>query len=264
MKKILCSLAVASLSFVSAQISVSESFATTPTIVSGVGFTFVGFSGSTTTPIPCTTGDRAMNKSFFNGSSTNATNALIYSSNKSNGGKLSISFRYKHPASSGTNPKVDGSFKVEYSVDGQDYVTLNSYELKTSQQFCQNYTATIEEGIVPKDKDFKLKISGAYVSGDYYLVVDDFAISQTTPTLAVDTFGKTQMSIYPNPVNNVINLSNNKDVARLVVTDLSGRTVKVIENPASTNDVSALKSGNYIINVLSVNGTTESFKIIKK
>lgn len=242
----------------------SESFATTPTIVNGVGFTFVGFSGSAATPIPCATGDRAMNKSFYSGSTTNTTNAMIYNSNKSNGGKLSISFKYKHPAGSGTNPKVDGSFKVEYSVDGKDYVTLNAYELKTSQQFCQNYSAIIEEGIVTEGKDFKLKISGAFVSGDYYLVVDDFAISQIAPTLSANTFTKNQISIYPNPVHNVVNLTDNKDVVRLVITDITGRIVKSIDNPSLTTDVSALKSGNYIINVISSAGTTTSFKIIKK
>lgn len=263
MKKILCSLAVASLSFISAQISVSEGFTTTPTLVDGVGFTFIGFSGSSVTPIPCASNNRAMSKSFYNGSATNATNAMIYSSNKSNGGQLSISFKYKHPAGSATNPKVDGSFKVEYSVDGKDYITLHEYQLKTTQQFCQTYTAVIEEGVVPKDQDFKLKISGTFVSGDYYLVVDDFVISQVAPTLSVASVSRDQTPIYPNPVHDVINLAD-KDIMRLVITDVTGRMVISIDNPSLATDVSALKSGSYIVTVIDKKGRQQSSKIIKK
>ena len=257
MKKILCSVAVASLSFVSAQISVNESFETTPN--STKGFTVEGFFSSAT-PSGCT--GKALSKNFF-ALSSNTKNTIIYTSDSSNGGKLNITFKYKHPRF-GTTAAVDGIIKVEYSVDNGEYQLLDSYDLKTNEQFCQTYTKSIEQDIIPAGKNFKLKITGTYVSGDFYIGVDELAITQTAPTLASESVSKNQISIYPNPVQNVIQLSDYKNIVKLIITDMSGRTVKSIDSPSTSTDVSALKSGNYILSIVDKEGKIQSSKIIKQ
>lgn len=261
MKKILCFLAAASFHFVSAQISVNESFTTNPGPEKG--FTFIGFNGSSSNPIPCSTGNRAMNKSFYTGSSTNVTNAINYSSNDSNGGKLSISFKYKHPPGS-ANASVNGTMRVEYSVDNGEFQLLESIELKKIEQFCQNFTQIIDEDIVTKGKNFKLKISGTYISGDFYLVVDDLTITQSVPTLAVEAVSTKQISVSPNPVHNSLRLSDYKNTLKLTITDMNGRIVKSIDRPTDATDVSTLKAGNYIATVTANDGKITSYKIIKK
>ncbi|MGV4414029.1 T9SS type A sorting domain-containing protein [Chryseobacterium sp. T1] len=258
MKRILCSLTVASLSFFSAQISVSEAFETTPTI--DKGFIVDGFASSAN-PVGCS--GRALSKNFWS-ANTNVKNTMVYTSDKSNGGKLSISFKYKHPGLSNSNPKVDGILKVEYSVNNGEYQLLNSYDLKTHQHGCLSYTKVLDEGTIPADKNFKLKISGTWVSGDFYIAIDDFAITQDAPTLSVDSVSNKQTAIYPNPVQNVINLTDHKSVKRLIIIDASGRVVRSIEQPTQATDISTLKSGNYIVSLVSSNGTTTSYKIIKK
>ncbi|WP_300670280.1 T9SS type A sorting domain-containing protein [Soonwooa sp.] len=262
MKKVLCSLAVVfSLGLATAQISVNENFTTTPTAASG--FTFVGFSGSATNPIPCSSGNRAMNKSFYSGSATNATNAIVYSSDNSNGGKLTISFLYKHPPGT-VNASVNGSMKVEYAIDNGEYQLLDEVTLNKVEQFCQTYTKTIDDGVAVKSKNFKLKISGTYISGDYYLVVDDLVITQAAPTLAVNDLSKEQISVYPNPVMDVISLSDFKNVKRVSISDISGKLVKNVDNPKESINISELKKGNYILNIQTVNGQQQTQKIIKK
>lgn len=260
MKKILCSLAVASLSFVSAQISVNESFETTPG--ADKGFVIEGFSSSST-PAGCS--GKALSKNFW-AASSNAKNTMVYSSDKSNGGKLNITFKYKHPGASNVNPKVDGIMKIEYSVNNGEYQLLNSLDLKTHQHACQNYTTTIEQGIIPEGENFKFKITGTWVSGDYHHAIDDLVITQDAldPTLAVSASTKNQISIYPNPAHNVINLTDNKNLTRLIITDVTGRIVKSIDNPSLSTDISTLKSGNYIVSLITNNGATSSYKIIKK
>ncbi|OWK73772.1 hypothetical protein CBW16_09765 [Flavobacteriaceae bacterium JJC] len=257
MKKILCSLALAGLSFASAQISVTESFESTPDATKG--FTVDGFSSSAT-PSGCTA--RALSKNFWSASS-NTKNTIIYTSNSSNGGKLNITFKYKHPRL-GTTATVDGILKVEYSVDNGVYQLLDTFDLKTNEQFCQTYTKSIEQDIVPAGKNFKLKITGTYVSGDFYIVVDELAISQSAPTLAVNSAYKDQISVYPNPVQDFIHLTDSKNVVKIVITDISGKMVKSVDTPSVSIDVSKLKSGNYIANIIFADGTQQSHKIIKK
>lgn len=257
MKKILCFLAVASLSFVSAQISVTESFETTPNATKG--FTVDGFSSSAT-PSGCT--GKALSKNFWNVSS-NTRNTIIYSSNNSNGGKLNITFKYKHPRL-GTTAAVDGTLKVEYSVDNGTYQLLDSYDLKTNEQFCQTYTKSIEQNIIPAGKSFNLRITGTYVSGDFYIVVDELVITQDALVLAANGVSKNQISVYPNPVQNFIQLSDYKNVERLIITDYSGKMVKSVATPSGSADVSNLKSGNYLVTIISADGSQQSYKIIKK
>lgn len=257
MKKILCSLAVAGLSLVNAQISVNESFETTPN--SAKGFTVDGFFSSGT-PSGCT--GKALSKEFY-GASSNNKNTIIYTSNSSNGGKLNITFKYKHPRF-GTSAAVDGTLKVEYSVDNGEYQLLDSYNLKTHETFCQTYTKSIEQDLIPVGKNFNLKITGTYVSGDFYIVIDELAITQSAPTLSVNGASKNQISVYPNPVQDVIQLSDYKNVAQLVITDFSGRIVKSVGNPTGSTNISRLKSGNYLVNIISTDGVKQSFKIIKK
>jgi hypothetical protein len=69
-----------------------------------------------------------------------------------------------------------------------------------------------------------------------------------------------QFSVYPNPANNVINITNadNMLVNAVTVTDLNGRTVKNVsfDNVASAQvNVADLASGMYILNVTSDKGT---------
>ncbi|MBU4537602.1 MAG: T9SS type A sorting domain-containing protein [Weeksellaceae bacterium] len=257
MKKILCFLAVAGLNFASAQISINESFETTPNATKG--FTVDGFSSSAT-PSGCT--GKALSKNFWNVSS-NTKNTIIYTSNSSNGGKLNITFKYKHPRL-GTTAAVDGILKVEYSVDNGAYQLLDTFDLKTNEQFCQTYTKSIEQDIIPAGKNFNLKITGTYVAGDFYIVVDELVITQAAPTLAVNGVSKNQISVYPNPVQDVIQLSDSKNVVKMLITDFSGKMVKSIDTPSASTDVSGLKSGNYIANIIFADGTQQSHKIIKK
>jgi len=257
MKRILFFLAVASVNTLSAQISLSESFETTPNAAKG--FTIEGFSSSST-PSGCT--GKALSKSFYS-TASNAKNTIIYNSAGSNGGQLNVAFKYKHPRF-GTTAAVNGTLKVEYSVDNGEYQLLDSFDLKTSEQFCQSYTKVIPQDAVPAGKNFNLKITGTYAGGDFYIVVDEMVITQNAPTLGIGATEKNQISIYPNPVINNIYLSDYRNAGQMIITDFSGRTISTVSNPQSSTDVSKLKSGNYIVTVVSKTGTQQSFKISKK
>jgi len=69
---------------------------------------------------------------------------------------------------------------------------------------------------------------------------------------------------YPNPFQDVLNIEKSENIKRLTVTDLSGVTVKTVENPSSTLRLEDVKSGVYILSYMMKDGSLKSTKIIKK
>jgi|GEM_PF-6309127 len=75
---------------------------------------------------------------------------------------------------------------------------------------------------------------------------------------------KTSLEIYPNPFNEVINISDTEKITSVSVINLSGRVLKIINNVSSLINLSDLKTGVYILNILYKDNTISSHKIIKK
>ncbi|SDQ32131.1 Por secretion system C-terminal sorting domain-containing protein [Chryseobacterium soldanellicola] len=76
--------------------------------------------------------------------------------------------------------------------------------------------------------------------------------------------GKKEILAYPNPFVDVVNIQNIEKVKRLSVTDLSGITIKTIDNPSATLHLGDLKTGLYILTLTMKDGSVKSTKIIKK
>jgi hypothetical protein len=78
----------------------------------------------------------------------------------------------------------------------------------------------------------------------------------------------TTLSISPNPVTNILEISNLSNTKYCVITDLYGRTIAQLANPSNSEnqifDVSALAKGTYIINAFGNNGRAVSIaKFVK-
>ena len=88
-----------------------------------------------------------------------------------------------------------------------------------------------------------------------------------TTNLSNNDFLTTNLTVYPNPTKNIINISNslNAVVDTVVLTDLNGRVVKSQKINATEGqvNVSELASGIYIMNVTTDQGTATK-KIIKE
>lgn len=85
----------------------------------------------------------------------------------------------------------------------------------------------------------------------------------TGATLAVGNYNKNLINVYPNPFVDRINISDVDSVLSVSINDTSGKLIKTLK-PAKALDLSSLSKGLYIINLKLSNGTTKSFKIIKK
>ena len=77
------------------------------------------------------------------------------------------------------------------------------------------------------------------------------------------------ITLFPNPVSNELHLINLDLQSKIKIIDVSGRkydvkTIQNLEQDSIKIDLSHLKSGTYIIQILSEKGTTKSFKIMKQ
>lgn len=98
-------------------------------------------------------------------------------------------------------------------------------------------------------------------TGTHGIIIDNFSVSQT---LGVNQFLASKFSVYPNPVKNIVNVTNSTDalISTVEMSDLNGR---VIRNVSFSNvseaqiSVSDLAQGIYMMKIVSDKGT-----IIKK
>jgi len=120
----------------------------------------------------------------------------------------------------------------------------------------------------------------APTAGIYYFAFNDFSAAATTTaaTLRLDTvnfatnlstsdFLSSKFAVYPNPVNDIINFSNqdNAIVSTVTMTDLNGRVVKSVKVNATEGQISVsdLATGMYIMKISTDQGIATK-KIIKE
>ncbi len=100
--------------------------------------------------------------------------------------------------------------------------------------------------------------------GTHGFILDQFTVSAA---LSVEDAISKKFSVYPNPSNNVINVSNNENinVNAIQITDLNGRIVKNVKFVNATEiqvNVADLATGMYMMNISSDQGTATK-KIVR-
>lgn len=110
-----------------------------------------------------------------------------------------------------------------------------------------------------------------YVNVGQYSGSDDeiewpFTINITKGVLATSEISKAKnkINVYPNPVSEMLNISDASKVRSVGILDLSGRLMKTIDHPDSSIQVGELKHGVYMIMLTMKDGSQQTVKIIKK
>lgn len=128
------------------------------------------------------------------------------------------------------------------------------------------------DGTTCLDRDDNTINYTALAAGTYYIVVDGFGSSASqissynlnlvcTPvTTDINTISSSQISLYPNPSNGILNISNNSNsiINTINVYSLSGQKQLSISNPKII-DLNELSNGLYLVECVTNNG-----KVIKK
>jgi len=84
-------------------------------------------------------------------------------------------------------------------------------------------------------------------------------------TLSTADFGNanTTISLFPNPANDVLNISSSNSISNIEVYDMQGRNVASNHNDSNVN-VAALGKGAYIVKVVQENGSVIAKQFIKE
>ena len=161
-----------------------------------------------------------------------------------------------------------GAMEMLYSIDnGTTWVTLGTINSTTftPSANCQLITYTIPAGTTSGTSNLKVKLDFTYNTGDWEVILDDFKIVQETGA-STPSLDLANLSVYPNPVSDILYIDYIENISNLTVYDLSGRSVKSIKTNNSNNsmDVSDLKSGTYLLRIETENKNVSSVKFIKK
>mgnify|MGYP003131445302 FL=1 len=97
-----------------------------------------------------------------------------------------------------------------------------------------------------------------------YYVDNVIHFNGDSTTLGVDDFSPANFSVYPNPVQDRLNIQSNEVVDAITVYDVLGKAViSVAPGVISPSvDMSALSAGAYLVNV-SINGASKTVKVVK-
>lgn len=151
--------------------------------------------------------------------------------------------------STGGNPSGAtgvGAFTT-LAVSVNPNLTTSGYPFTWTQY---SYTVTGLTGVVPCRVGFRYFVTSAGPSGanSDIIGIDTFSVDRP---LSSETFFKNNFSIYPNPVNNVLNVTmkNEININSVSITDLNGRVILLSNSSNTSIDVSNLSSGVYFVSI---------------
>uniref|UniRef100_UPI003F6A171D T9SS type A sorting domain-containing protein n=1 Tax=Polaribacter sp. TaxID=1920175 RepID=UPI003F6A171D len=168
---------------------------------------------------------------------------------------------WKSDATGANNNIVFRGFKAGSNIEGIDTDTYNNGLTFSNLDFVTtDDLATINDAKDAVSAAFsatEAEILSAQAEGtgalesDFYTWTAYFVSGEgTQSTLSVEENSTTDFSIYPNPVNNILNVSANAKVESLRLYNITGKLIKSNTNSNSIN-VSELSKGMYILEVIS-------------
>lgn len=104
-------------------------------------------------------------------------------------------------------------------------------------------------------------------SADVYYLVQDLGLVKYTLDLTTLGTGEiisniSDVTIYPNPTNGILNFNSKSEVQNIAIFDLSGR--KISEFNSNQINISSLPKGIYLIKISTKDGKTTTKKVVKK
>ncbi|NIF04136.1 T9SS type A sorting domain-containing protein [Chryseobacterium sp. Tr-659] len=102
---------------------------------------------------------------------------------------------------------------------------------------------------------------GAISRGEFIDFIFEVATSLSTSETEVK---KKEVNVYPNPFKDVLHIADTKDIKSVIITDVAGRVVKVIDSPAKELQLSELNAGLYLVTMNFKDGSKSTVKAIKK
>ena len=166
--------------------------------------------------------------------------------------------------------KEGSSVEFFYSLHNQNNWTeleLTEYpEYFQMPAFGDYYEASLANVIVPDQNtwfDVRIVCTDAVGNKQEQIISPAFKVEQAT--LGVEDISNYNLVIYPNPVDEILNISHLKEISNIWIYDVSGKQVYTenSNNKKAKIDVSYLSPGIYIVKA-KVQGVIKTFKIVKR
>jgi uncharacterized repeat protein (TIGR02543 family) len=147
----------------------------------------------------------------------------------------------------------------EVAIEGAIILVENVYELVTDEfgvasmeliDGSYSFTATAEGY-----EDY----SGAFVVNG-----ESLDVNVTMIIVGIDDNPLANLEVFPNPFSNRINLRNTEGLSRVVITNLAGQTVMVINNPGTVIETENLTAGIYLIRFVDNKGNFTLRKLVRE
>ncbi|NBC56972.1 MAG: T9SS type A sorting domain-containing protein, partial [Bacteroidetes bacterium] len=103
-------------------------------------------------------------------------------------------------------------------------------------------------------------------TSDFTINTTGWDITVSCVSLSTNEFSKNEVSVYPNPVDNLLNISSKTALSQLIIYDIKGKIVskKSLNQELDTKmDLGSLGSGVYFIKLISENSSIVK-RVIKR
>ena len=199
------------------------------------------------------------------------TNALRYTYNSANpanvwfytnGVNLTAATNYKISFDYGsTGTTFPEKLKVAYGT---------SAAASSMTNVLADYTSVVNPLPINSVINFTAPTTGVYYFGfnansladEFYLFVDNILVDVA---LANNSFTNNSLSVYPNPVKDILNINYTENITKIQVVNMLGQEVisKSVNNTQNQIDMSHLVQGTYLVKITS-NDLVKTMKVIKQ
>lgn len=154
-----------------------------------------------------------------------------------------------------------GNLQVGYvtsTTDASTFVSIESLSIPNTS-YGVDYIVDVP-ATVPATA--RLAIRNANDAKAYYW--DDIYWEPKNSLSVAEVSSKKKVSVYPNPFNDVLFVSDTENIKTIKITDVSGRVLKVIDNPTKGINLNSLNAGLYLVTMYFKDGSVNTVKAIKK
>lgn len=182
---------------------------------------------------------------------------IVTPSYVSNGNVINVNFQYKPKYSFG------GTARIYYELNNSGTWTQIA-ALATASTGCNYVSSNIASGAVTSGTSVKFRFQLNYEAGatNALVYIDNVNISQTTLSTSDFSQNNLDVALYPNPVNDVLNIETALELQTIEIYNLHGQ--KVLSSNQKQINVSDLSAGMYMVRIQDVENNTATKKIIIK
>jgi len=165
------------------------------------------------------------------------------------------------------SPFVDGKIVASSRFEDGSYYTASISKTVFTKDGGENWTeiSTDELGFM-RTNSTEILFTGENSADIYFLSLDLGVVQYTVDLTTMGTENPqnylSDLTLYPNPASEILNIHSDSNVQHVVIFDLNGK--RLIENNSAPINISFLPKGIYIIQIATENGRTETRKLVKQ